>query len=134
MLTRCIMLSSFFNIFALRAWRHQMNLFSTQLTLLLTMSLFILYYINQKCTYIQEAPKIIPKCIGVVVFCMASLTFKILQLLPHAGQSDQHEVGGSCRVKIALTVIMKKLLVRFISNFDRSFYSWVLLKSKSRGF
>ena len=32
------------------------------------------------------------------------------------------------------TLIVKKTLVRFISNFDISFYSRVLLKSKSRGF
>ena len=31
-------------------------------------------------------------------------------------------------------VIVKKLLVQFISNFDTSFYSWVLLKSKNRGY
>ena len=45
-----------------------------------------------------------------------------------------NEKGMSCRVKIALTMIMEKLLVRFFSNFDISFYSRVLLKSKSRGF
>ena len=42
--------------------------------------------------------------------------------------------GLSYRVKIALSLIMKKPLFRFISNFDISFYSRVLLKSKSRGF
>ena len=42
--------------------------------------------------------------------------------------------GLSCRVTIALTLIMKKTPFRFISNFDISFYSWVLLKSKSRRF
>ena len=42
--------------------------------------------------------------------------------------------GLSCRVKIAFMVIVKKLLVRFISNFDTRFYSRVLLKSKSTEF
>jgi hypothetical protein len=43
-------------------------------------------------------------------------------------------MGAELQSDIALTLITEKLLVRFISNFDRSFYSRVLLKSKSRGF
>ena len=49
--------------------------------------------------------------------------------------SDQCAAWGlSCRVKIVLRSITEKLLVRSISNFDRSFYSRVLMKSKRRGF
>ena len=41
---------------------------------------------------------------------------------------------GAAESKSCWRWLWKKTLVRFISNFDISFYSWVLLKSKSRGF